>query len=177
MAAACAMTAPARAAQTVERAIDPAHSTARFSVQHIFVERVTGTIPIESGTVVLPEGSLVPVSVTAVLAASGVKTDDPDRDASLRSADFFDAAKFPTWTFASSKIVPAGAASFTMDGTLTIHGVAQPEELAVTIGGTPDRPVYHVVGKIDRHAFGMSITRLDPVIGNPVDVTLDVVLK
>ncbi|MBV8490802.1 MAG: YceI family protein [Candidatus Eremiobacteraeota bacterium] len=174
---ACTAVAPAAAAQTVERAIDPAHSTATFAVQHVFVERVSGAIPIVAGTVVLAQGSLVPSSVTAVLDPAGVKSGDGDRDASLRSADFFDAAKFPTWTFASTKIVPSGAESFTMDGTLTIHGVAQPEQLAVTVGGTHERPIYHATGKVDRHAFGMPVTRLDPAIGNPVDVTLDVALK
>jgi polyisoprenoid-binding protein YceI len=146
-------------------------------VSHIFVEHATGTVPIVSGSVVLQGDSPVPVSVSAVLDPAQVKTDESDRDAALRSPDWFDTAKFPQWIFASTRIEATGDASFTMDGLLTVHGVAQLEQLSVTIGGTPDRPVYHAVGKIDRHGFGMSTTRLDPVIGNPVDVTLDVVLK
>ncbi|HTU81365.1 MAG TPA: YceI family protein [Candidatus Acidoferrales bacterium] len=172
-----AVIALAALAGTTQRSIDPAHSKAVFSVSHVFVERVTGTIPVVSGTVVLPNDSSIPVSVTAVLDPGGVKTDESDRDDSLRSPDFFDVAKYPRWTFASTKIVPDGKTSFTMDGSLTIHGVAQPEELRVTVGGTPAQPTYHAIGTVDRHAFGMSTTRLDPAIGNPVDVTLDVSLQ
>lgn len=164
-------------AAVIARPIDVSRSSAHFSVEHIWVDRVTGSIPIESGRVTLEPGSPVPVSVTATLSCAGVKTDDPDRDSSLRSSDFFDAARFPTWTFASTRIVPTGAQSFEMDGLLTIHGVAQPERLDVTVTGTPQQPLYHAVGKIDRTMFGMQKTRLDPVIGNPVDVTLDVSLQ
>jgi polyisoprenoid-binding protein YceI len=164
-------------AAAVARPIDVARSSAKFSVEHVWVERVTGTVPIESGTVTLDLNSLVPTSVTATLNCADLKTDDPDRDAALRSPDFFDADRFATWTFTSTKIVPTGAASFGMDGMLTIHGVTQPEHLDVTVSGTPQAPAYHAAGKIDRKAFGMKVTRLDPVIGNPVDVTLDVTLK
>jgi polyisoprenoid-binding protein YceI len=60
---------------------------------------------------------------------------------------------------------------------LTIHGVTQPERLNVTASGSPAHPVYHATAQIDRHAFGMAVTRLDPTIGSNVDVTLDIVLQ
>ncbi len=167
----------ARAAQLVQRAIDPAHSTAQFGVQHIFVERVTGTVPIVSGTVTLPEGSAIPLSVVAVLDPARIDSGDRDRDTSLDSADYFDVKVFPTWTFSSTKIVPSGPAAFEMDGMLTIHGVARPEHLDVTVHGDAAHPSYHATGHIDRRAFGMKGARLDPVIGDIVDITLDVALK
>ena len=154
-------------------AIDPAHSTAQFYITHVFVEHVTGTVPIVSGSINVPAGSLIPTSVTAQLDATHLHTDDPDRDAALQSSDWFDAKAYPTWSFESTKITPAPD-GFTMDGTLTIHGVAEPETLRVTTSGTSDRPHYHATCRIDRHAFGMKINRMDPVIGNPVDVTLDI---
>ncbi|MGH7727298.1 MAG: YceI family protein [Vulcanimicrobiaceae bacterium] len=158
------------------RAIDAAHSSAQFGVQHIFVERVTGAVPIQSGTVVLEGGSAIPRSVSAVLDASRITTGDPDQTAALRGPDFFDAARFPTWTFVGTAIVPRGANAFGLDGMLTMHGVTQPEHLDVTVAGDAEHPVYTAVGHVDRHAFGMSVTRLDPVIGGTVDVTLTVVL-
>ena len=91
-------------------------------------------------------------------------TGDDDRDGSLQSPDFFDTKKFPTWTFASTAISPQSEAAFGMDGTLTMHGVSQPEHLDVTVTGGAE-PVYHAIGHIDRHAFGMAVTRLDPAIG------------
>lgn len=169
--------ASALAQITAERAIDAAKSKATFTVSHIFVEHVSGEIPIESGSIVLRPSSPIPVSVSAVLDANKVSSGDPDRDASLRSPDFFDVQKFPTWTFVSTRITPHGGAAFEMDGNLTIHGVTQPERLDVTVSGDAGRPAYHATAQIDRHAFGMSRTRLDPTIGATADVTLDVTLQ
>ncbi len=165
------------AASPTVRAVDPARSTARFSVAHIWVEHVTGIVPIVRGAVTLPADSVIPTAVTAVLDATRIRTDEPDRDRSLESPDFFDAARFPQWTFESTKIVPRGPNAFEMDGDLTIHGVTRPERLEVAVSGPPDNPVYHATGTIDRHAFGMATTRLDPTIGSTADITLDVTLK
>jgi polyisoprenoid-binding protein YceI len=159
------------------RAVDAVKSKARFCVAHIWVERVCGTIPIASGTVTLATGTLVPLTVTAMLDATGVATGDPDRDAALRSPDFFDVQRYPSWTFQSTKITPNGSDAFTMDGLLTIRGVAQPERLAVTVGGDAQHPIYRALVQLDRHAFGMPRTRLDPVIGSKVDVTIEAALQ
>jgi polyisoprenoid-binding protein YceI len=167
----------ARAQAPNTNAIDPAKSTARFSIEHIFVERVTGTVPIVSGTVEVSAHSVIPRSVSAILDATRIQSGDPDRDRSLESPDYFDTAKFPTWTFTSTKIVPADATGFGMDGILTMHGVPQAEHLDVTVSGSAAHPAYHAVGHIDRHAFGMKGARLDPVIGNEADITLDITLK
>ncbi|HVR47230.1 MAG TPA: YceI family protein [Candidatus Binatia bacterium] len=161
----------------VARPIDVARSKATFEVTHVFVEHVVGTVPIQSGTIVLKPGSAIPISAAAVLDATRISSGDPDRDASLRSTDFFDAKRFPTWTFASTKVVPKGVASFEMDGDLTIHGVTQPEHLDVTVTGDAADPSYHATAHIDRHVFGMATTRLDPAIGGVVDTTLDITLK
>jgi polyisoprenoid-binding protein YceI len=161
----------------VSREIDPAASKATFSVQHVYVEHVTGTVPIVRGSVTLAPDSAIPQSVSAVLDPSKIKTGEDDRDGVLQTADWFDVKQYPTWTFASTKITPTSAGAFTMEGLLTIHGVSRPEHLDVTIGGTPAHPVYRATGTIDRHAFGMTVTRLDPVIGNPVEITIDASLK
>lgn len=169
--------ARAGGADGVTHAIDPAKSKASFSVQHIFVDRVTGAVAIASGAVVLAPDTLIPSSVTAELAAETVKSGDDDRDGALRGPDFFDAKAFPRWTFASTKITPTSATSFGVDGTLTIRGTPQPEHLDVTVLGDPAHPRYHAVGRIDRKAFHLPVTRLDPVIGTAVDVILDIVTK
>jgi polyisoprenoid-binding protein YceI len=172
-----AWSASALAQMTVEHAIDTSKSKATFTVTHIFVEHVSGEVPIQSGSIVLRPSSLIPVSASAVLDPSKVSSGDPDRDGSLRSPDFFDVQKFPTWSFVSTKITPRSDAAFEMDGNLTIHGVTQPERLEVTVSGDAEHPVYHAAAQIDRHAFGMSTTRLDPTIGGTADVTLDVTLR
>lgn len=165
------------AAGSEQREIDPAKSVAQFSIEHIFVDRVTGTVPVLSGSITMQGGSAIPVSVSAVLDPTRMNSGDPDRDSSLESPDYFDTKLFPTWTFVSTKIVLSGSATFGMDGMLTMHGVTQPEHLDVTVRGDVAHPAYHAVGHIDRHAFSMKGARLDPVIGNAADITLDISLK
>ncbi|MGZ3496756.1 MAG: YceI family protein [Vulcanimicrobiaceae bacterium] len=165
-------------AATLERRdIDASRSKAQFSVAHIYVETVTGTVPIVSGSVELAPGSSVPTTVTAVLDPTRIKTGEDDRDGALQAPDWFDTKQFPTWTFASTKVTPAGNNTFTVDGLLTIHGVAVPEKLDVTTSGDAQHPVYNAVGHIDRHAFGMAKSRLDPIVGNDITITLLVQLK
>lgn len=158
-------------------AIDVARSRATFTISHVFVEHVSGSIPIISGTVTLRPGSAIPVSVVAVLNPGKVSSGDPDRDASLASPDFFDARKFPTWTFASSKITPHGKDGFGVDGTLTLHGATEPEHLEVNVVPDPAHIAYHATGEVDRRGFGMAVTRLDPVIGTTAAIVLDIVLR
>jgi polyisoprenoid-binding protein YceI len=157
--------------------IDTAKSRATFSVRHVFVDRVTGTIPIASGSVTLAPDAPCPLAVTAQLKPGNVSSGDRDRDASLASADFFDAKTFPLWTFAGTNVAAVDARHCTIDGNLTIHGVTQPVELAVVVQGDSSHPQYHAVAHVDRHLFGMAVTRLDPAIGATVDITLDVTLK
>jgi len=163
--------------ESVPHAIDAAKSRASFSVQHVFVEHVTGTVPIVSGSVVLPPDSSTPDSLTAQLDPGKVASGDRDRDSSLVSPDFFDVKDYPVWTFTSTKITPVSATAFGLDGSLTIHGVSAPEHLDVTIHGDAAHRVYHAFGHVDRRAFHMPVTRLDPAIGNIVDTTLDITLK
>jgi polyisoprenoid-binding protein YceI len=138
---------------------------------------VTGSIPILSGSVEIPAGSTIPLGASATLDATKIDSGDRDRDRSLEGPDYFDAQRFPTWTFTSTRVVPGTAGAFGMDGTLTIHGVAQPVHLDVTVRGDAANPVYHAVGRVDRRGFGMKGTRLDAVIGTTADITLDVTLK
>jgi polyisoprenoid-binding protein YceI len=159
------------------RAIDTTASRATFSVQHIYVEHVTGTVPVASGVVTLSEGSVVPIAIVATLDPARLRTGDDDRDGVLQTPDWFDTKRFPAWSFASTRIVPDGSGRFGVDGILTIHGVGVPEHLDVTVAGDAAHPRYRAVARVDRHAFGMTVTRLDPVIGSTVDVTLDIALK
>ncbi|MGB8266727.1 MAG: YceI family protein [Candidatus Velthaea sp.] len=174
-----AQTPPARvdSDSSVHRAIDPAKSTVRFSIAFLFFQHVTGTVPILSGTLTFDEDSPTALSASAVLDATKLTTGDRDQTNALHSSDFFDVARFPEWTFTSTLVTPHGPAAFGVDGMLTIHGVSQPEHLEVTVVGDAAHRSYHAVGHVDRHAFGMSVTRIDPAIGGSADVILDVTLK
>ena len=154
-------------------AIDPVHSKAAFSVQHIFVEKVEGSLPVVRGSIELAEGTLVPNKVSAELDATKLRTGDDDRDGVLQTSDWFDTKAFPTWNFVSEKI-SSNAQGFTMTGLLTIHGVSREEVLEVTASGTSANPVYYATCHVDRHAFGMKPNRMDAAIGTDVLVTLDI---
>lgn len=167
---------PAFAQTSQTRAIDGAKSKAQFAVQHVFVERVAGTVPVLSGSVTLPAHGTIPESVSAVLDAGKLDTGDSDRDGDLRSPDFFDVKRFPKWTFASSSVTRHSATSFGLDGDLTIHGVSHPEHLDVTVAGDATHPIYHATAEINRRDFKMAVTRLDAAIGEIVDLTLSIVL-
>jgi polyisoprenoid-binding protein YceI len=172
-----AFASTAALAQTSQvRAIEAAKSKAQFAVQPVFVERVTGTVPILSGSVTLPAHGTIPESVTAVLDASKLDTGDSDRDGDLRSPDFFEVKRFPKWTFASTAVTRHSATSFGLDGDLTIHGVSHPEHLEVTVAGDATHPTYRATAQVDRRDFKMAVTRLDSAIGETVDLTLSIVL-
>lgn len=168
---------PDWAMATTERSVDASASKVGFRVSHIFVEHVTGTVPIIGGAATFANDSLIPESVTVTLDATRVSTGDPDQTGCIQSPDYFDVKKFPTWTFASTKITPYTATSFGIEGTLTMHGVTQPEHFSVTIQYVGSRQVYRAIGQIDRHVFGMKGSRLDPAIGGIADVTMDVVFR
>jgi polyisoprenoid-binding protein YceI len=171
------MVAPASASAAGDRSIDTSASKVGFSISHVFVERVNGTVPVENGTASFASDSQIPSSISVTLDATKVSTGDPDQTGCIQSPDYFDVKKFPAWTFTSTKITPHSPTSFGIDGTLTMHGVPQPEHFDVTIQSAGSRQVYHVVGEIDRHMFGMKGSRLDPAIGGIANITMDVVLK
>ncbi len=79
--------------------IDPVHSVAEFKVKHMMISNVKGQFAIVNGTLSLDEGDLTHSRVEASLDAASVNTRDPQRDAHLKSADFFDVEKFPTLSF------------------------------------------------------------------------------
>ena len=118
--------------------IDSSHSTASFTVRHAGIAKVRGTIAITSGTVVVGE-DLESTSVGAELDAASVNTGDANRDAHLKSADFWNAEEKPVWSFSSTSIKPDGG-DYIITGELTINGVTRTVDLATEFAGTATDP-------------------------------------
>jgi polyisoprenoid-binding protein YceI len=120
-------------------AIDKAHSEAAFQVRHL-VTRVRGRFTDFEGTIKMslddPEAS----SVEATIQAGSIDTSQSDRDAHLRSADFFDVEHHPTLTFRSTRVVKRGADAIDVRGNLTIRGVSKEVVLPVTFLGLAKDP-------------------------------------
>jgi len=171
-------------AQQTTWQIDPAHSAAQFSVRHMMVSTIRGTFEKLSGTVLWDGKDITTGSVEATIETASVTTREPKRDAHLKSADFFDAEKFPTLTFKSAKIEPAGPDRAKMTGDLTIRGVTRRAVFDVE-GPTPAikdpygnlRVGATATTKINRQDFGVSWNGvLDAggvVVGDEVTITID----
>ena len=169
---------PAVAQDTSARAVDVVRSRASFSVSHLLVRRVEGTVPIVSGAVTFAAGSNVPTSIEATLDPKRIATDDADRDDDLQGPDWFDTKAFPTWTYRSETIAAAAGGGFTVSGTLTVHGKGEPVTLAVTPAADgPAGPSYHAVGHASRKGFGMRVTQFDAIVGDDIAIVLNVTLK
>ncbi len=164
--------------------IDTVHSTVGFVARHLVGAKVRGRFTEFSGQITVadpPEGS----SVTATIQAGSVDTGQEQRDAHLRSADFFDVETFPTIEFASSSVKQAGTGEWELAGQATIRGVARPitfelEYLGTGPGMAPDSTVaaFSAKADIDRRDFGVSFGgALDTgglIVGNKVTLELDV---
>src|SRR5664279_1668062 len=103
--------------------IDPAHSSAQFKVRHMMIANVKGEFDKVSGTVSYDPANPAASSVEATVDVASVSTRDEQRDAHLKSADFFDVEKYPSINFKSKKVTASGSDSFTVVGDLAIHGV------------------------------------------------------
>jgi polyisoprenoid-binding protein YceI len=162
---------------------DLAHCRAEFTVSHMVVSKVWGHIPVRALTFTAGPGA-VPSRIDATLDVSHEDTDNHDRDADLRSPTYFDVAKYPSMTFASTSIVPKDAKTFVVTGNLTIKNVTRPVTFPVDIVGViPEssglwRVGYNAQLQIDRRDWGLVDNRLTPagvlLVGYTVNIGLTV---
>jgi polyisoprenoid-binding protein YceI len=111
--------------------IDTAHTHAQFKVRHLMISNVRGEFTKVTGTIALDDANPAASRINVTIDVASVSTRDPQRDAHLKSADFFDAEKFPTITFVSKEVVKSGDESYEVVGDLTIRGVTQTIDLTV----------------------------------------------
>src|SRR5277367_2172360 len=116
--------------------LDGPHSSAQFSVRHLGISTVRGAFTKVSGTILIDDANPAKGQVQATIDAASVDTRVEMRDNDLRSPNFFDVQKYPTITFKSKKIEPAGPGKLKITGDLTIHGTTKEVVLDVD-GPTP----------------------------------------
>ena len=165
--------------------IDPTHSVAEFKIRHLMISNVKGSFPKVSGVLTLDEANPANSSVEATIDVTSIETRDAQRDAHLKSAEFFDAEKFPTMTFRSTRVTPAGIGEGTVEGDLTIRDVTKSVTFHVE-GPTPPakdpwgnaRVGVSATTKISRKEFGLiwsvPVETGGVLIGDEVTITLDV---
>jgi polyisoprenoid-binding protein YceI len=180
------LTVPAFAPATTYE-IDPGHSSFNFKVRHLTVSNVTGTFGKVKGTAEIDDREIIALKVEVTLDASSIDTGHAKRDEHLRSADFFDVAKYPTLTFVSKKISRIDTNKILVIGDLTIRGVTK--EVTVDVEGpTPEikdpggkmRRGATGTAKVNRKDFGITWNRtLDAgglVVGDEVHISVEIEL-
>src|SRR5262245_28019637 len=115
--------------------IDPAHTNVEFAVRHLMISTVKGRFGDVKGTVDLDLDHPAAARVDVSIGANSIDTRNNDRDAHLRSADFFDVEKFPELKYVSRRIEVLPDGTFRVIGDLTIRGVTREVPLSATLEG------------------------------------------
>jgi polyisoprenoid-binding protein YceI len=164
--------------------VDKAHSEVGFITRHL-VSKVPGRFEDYEGTVTMdPQKIAETLKVSAKVKTASINTGVSDRDNHLRSAEFFDSAKFPEMTFHSKSAAKKGA-GYAVTGDLTIRGITKPATLDVEILGTSTNPFtkmpavgLEMNGKINRKDFEMNWNKaLDNggvILGDEVNIVVRV---
>lgn len=105
--------------------IDPDHSNVGFKVRHLMVSNVKGSFDKHTGVVDINDKDITKSKVEVTIDTASINTNVQKRDEHLRSADFFDVAKYPAMTFVSKKVAKAGKDKLKVTGDLTLHGVTK----------------------------------------------------
>ena len=178
------MTATVQTATTTWN-IDPAHTVAEFKVKHMMISNVKGQFSNVSGVLSLDEEDITEAHIEATIEVNSINTQNADRDAHLKSADFFDVEKFPSLTFASTRVTRKGDDELSVEGDLTIHGVTRKVVFQVE-GPTASskdpwgntRVGLSATAKINRKDFGLTwnaaLEAGGVLVGEDVTITLDV---
>lgn len=165
--------------------IDPAHSSVEFVIRHLGLSKVRGRFNAFDATVVVGS-DLADTRLTATVDLSSVDTNNADRDAHLRSTDFFGVDAHPQMTFASTEVRQDGE-DYTLVGELTINGATRPVELEVEFNGVETYPMdqkrhagFSATGTITRSDFGIDFDvplGVDKVaLGDKVKIELEIQL-
>jgi len=167
------------AAQDSAWHIDPMHSAAQFSVRHLGISTVRGAFTKVSGTVMYDPANPGKSSLEATIDAASLDTRVEMRDKDVKGPNYLDVEKFPTITFKSKKVEPAGAGKLKVLGDLTIHGVTK--EVTLDVDG-PSAPVKDPWGNqragasatttINRMDYGVSGGK--GMVGDDLSITLDI---
>ena len=173
-------------AQEQEFVVDKVHSSISFTIRHMVVSKVRGNFNDFDVTIKADPNDITKSSVTAVIRAASIDTDNEKRDAHLRSADFFDVEKFPEITFKSIRVKKKDD-KYELWGTLTMHGITKNIIIPFEILGQMTDPAGNtLVGvegqlELDRKDYGLTWNRtLDKggvVVGTEVNIEILLEIK
>jgi polyisoprenoid-binding protein YceI len=165
--------------------IDPIHSNVEFKVRHMMISNVKGQFKGLTGTLKLNNADRTESGVEVSIDAATINTNDAQRDAHLKSADFFDVEKFPTLIFKSNRVSKNKDGVITVAGDLTIHGVTRNVVLEVEGPSAPTKDPWgntriglSATTRVNRKDFGLTwnaaLETGGILVGDEVNITLDV---
>jgi polyisoprenoid-binding protein YceI len=144
-------------------ALDPTHSEVHFKIKHLMITNVTGSFNIFTVSAQTEEEDFSKAKLSFTADVDSISTNNEQRDAHLKSADFFDAEKFPQIKFEATKTENVDSdGSYELYGNLTIRDVIQNIKLSVEFGGVVKDPYgntkagFTINGKINRKDFGLT---------------------
>jgi polyisoprenoid-binding protein YceI len=141
--------------------VDPSHSEVTFQVRHL-ITKLTGKFDQFDGTAILDRSNPGNSSVEFRIKAASINTGNADRDAHLRTGDFFNAEENPEITFKSSSVRPTGGDDYEVTGTLTMRGVSKEITIPVEFGGFAADPWgnqkagFETTVKVNRKDYGIN---------------------
>ncbi|MCO5183318.1 MAG: YceI family protein [Anaerolineae bacterium] len=166
--------------------IDFSHSQIQFSVRHMMISKVRGTFEQFNGSINYDEVNPTNTTVDIAVDITSINTRDEQRDAHLRSADFFDAENFPMMTFKSTRVEQVNKHNGRLYGDLTIRGVTKPVVLEVTYEGQAQSPWgttsagFSATGKINRKEWNMqwnaALETGGVLVGDDVTISIELEL-
>ena len=141
--------------------IDPSHSRVQFKVKHLMISNVLGSFKEFEGKASMVENDFASTVVSFSINTASIDTEATDRDAHLKSVDFFDVENFPKIEFEGKGMTQKDEENYNLNGVLTIKGISKPVVLSVEFGGLMTDPWgnkkagFSVTGEINRKEFGM----------------------
>jgi polyisoprenoid-binding protein YceI len=160
--------------------IDTGHTQVVFSWNHMGFSNPSATLEKFTGDFMLDTADITKSSISITFPIDGLHTGVPKLDEHLKTAEFFDAAKYPNITFKSTKVAKAGENGLKVTGDLTVHGVTKPVTLEVKINKIGDNPAFKKASAgfdatttLKRSDFG--VDKGVPMVGDeiPVRITFD----
>lgn len=142
--------------------LDPMHSEVQFKVKHLVISTVSGFFKSFEGELDTENNDFTDAKISFSLDINSIDTNQSQRDEHLKSAEFFDAEKYPKISFNSSSFTKSGDDEYKLTGNLTIKDVTKPVSLDVEFGGSADdfygntKAGFEISGKINRKEFGLT---------------------
>lgn len=168
----------------VKWAVDTAHSAVEFSVRHMMIAKVKGVFHTFEANVEADVNDLTTADISFAIDLGSVDTRNGDRDAHLKSADFFDIEQFPTLQFKATSITKTGEGEYDLTGEVTLHGVTRSETFEVTFEGSGKDPWgstkagFSATGAIKRSDYGLTYNAAletgGVLIGDEVKISLEI---